>query len=126
MRLIFDDWVFHDVNPIFIQLGNKLKKAILSDKISAGTKLPTIRSAETLKISSNTVAKAYADVCRENLICHQKNGSYIVTQDTDYIVKAREDTANLIGFAYFNAMFELGYTKQEAVAVIQDFLKKGH
>lgn len=56
---MFENWVFHDVSPVFLQLETKLKNAILSGKLATGTELPPIRkAAEVLKISSNTVAKA--------------------------------------------------------------------
>ena len=55
----FNEWAFHDVEPIYLQLVKKMEYAILSTNISAGERLPSIRAmAELLKISPKTVMKA--------------------------------------------------------------------
>ena len=56
----FSEWAFHDVEPIYLQLIQKIEYAILSKQLSAGEKLPSVREmAKLLHISPNTVMKAY-------------------------------------------------------------------
>lgn len=121
---MFEDWVFHDVSPVFLQLEAKLKSAILSGKLAAGTELPPIRkTAEALKINSNTVAKAYSYVCREGLVEHKKGGRYTVIRDSCSIQKVRANTAKSLSYAYYFGMFDLGFTKQEADRIMQECIK---
>lgn len=39
----FSEWAFHDVEPIYLQLIQKIEYAILSKQLSAGEKLPSVR-----------------------------------------------------------------------------------
>lgn len=121
---MFEDWVFHDVSPVFLQLEVKLRNAILSGKLAAGTELPPIRkAAEALKINSNTVAKAYSYVCRKGLVEHKKRGRYTVICDNCSIQKMRANTAKSLCYTYYFGMFDLGFTKQEADRIMQEFQK---
>lgn len=122
---MFENWVFHDVNPVFLQLESKLKCSILSGKLSAGTELPSIRrAAEMLNISSNTVSKAYSYMCREGLVQHTKHGRFTVIYDRVLIKKARTGAAKSLCYAYYFGMNDLGYTKQESDIIIQNFSVK--
>lgn len=54
--MIYSEWAFHDIEPIYLQLIKKIECAILSTQLSAGEELPSIRvMAKMLKISPNTV-----------------------------------------------------------------------
>lgn len=122
---MFENWVFHDVSPVFLQLESKQKCSILSGKLSAGTELPSIRrAAEMLNISSNTVSKAYSYMCREGLVQHTKHGRYTVIYDRALIKKARTGAAKSLCYAYYFGMNDLGYTKQESDIIIQKFIKE--
>ena len=38
----FSEWAFHDVEPIYLQLIQKIEYAILRKQLSAGEKLPSV------------------------------------------------------------------------------------
>ena len=44
----FSEWAFHDVEPIYLQLIQKIEYAILSKQLSAGEKLPSVREMAKL------------------------------------------------------------------------------
>ena len=41
--MIYDEWVFHDVEHIYLQLVKKIRCAIYSGQLSAGKKIPSVR-----------------------------------------------------------------------------------
>lgn len=56
----YNEWAFHDLEPVYLQLIQKIEYSILSKQLPAGEELPSIRiMAKSLKISPNTVMKAY-------------------------------------------------------------------
>ncbi len=56
-------------NPLFAQLIEQIKKAVLSDKIGPGDALPSIRQlANDLELNNKTVAKAYRLLERDSVI----------------------------------------------------------
>lgn len=66
MQIIID---IEDPVPMFTQLINQIKEAILTDKIGAGDALPSIRQlANDLEINNKTVAKAYRLLERDSVI----------------------------------------------------------
>jgi GntR family transcriptional regulator len=55
--------------PIFAQVINQIKDAVVNNKIVPGDPLPSIRQlANDLEINSKTVAKAYALLERDSII----------------------------------------------------------
>lgn len=66
MQIIID---IDDPVPLFAQLIEQIKKAVLSDNISPGAALPSIRQlANDLELNSKTVAKAYRLLERDSVI----------------------------------------------------------
>lgn len=93
----------------------KIRCAIYSGQLSAGEKIPSVREmAKILHINPNTVMRAYKIVSNDKLIVSYRNGQYSVTTDEQYIAKKREDTAKVLCFSYFDNMFALGFSKDEA------------
>lgn len=86
----YEKWAFHDITPISRQLTQKLTYAILSNELSSGNSIPSVREmAEILHINPNTVVKSYKAVKQEHLIICSKDGKYSVTQDYDYIQQVK-------------------------------------
>ena len=66
MEIIID---IDDSVPVFAQLIGQIKQAVLSDKISPGDALPSIRQlANDLELNNKTVAKAYRLLERDSVI----------------------------------------------------------
>ena len=63
-------------------------------------------------------------VSNDKLIVSYRNGQYSVTTDEQYIAKKREDTAKVLCFSYFDNMFALGFSKDEAIRFIQDYSER--
>ena len=100
----------------------KIRCAIYSGQLSAGEKIPSVREmAKILHINPNTVMRAYKIVSNDKLIVSYRNGQYSVTTDEQYIAKKREDTAKVLCCSYFDNMFALGFSKDEAIRFIQDY-----
>ena len=121
----FDEWVFHDVEHIYLQLIKKIRCAIYSGQLSAGEKIPSVREmAKILHINPNTVMKAYKIVSNDKLIVSYRNGQYSVTKDEQYIAKNRDDAVKQFCCSYLNNMFALGFSKDEAMRFIQDYYER--
>ena len=55
--------------PLFAQIINQIKKAVLSGELKSGSALPSIRQlANDLELNQNTVAKAYRLLERDSVI----------------------------------------------------------
>ena len=86
----YEKWAFHDITPISRQLIQKLIYAILSNELSSGDSIPSVREmAEILHINPNVVLKSYKAVKQEHFIICSKGGKYSVTQDYDCIQQVK-------------------------------------
>ncbi len=58
-----------DSTPVFAQVVEQIKKAVLSGELTSGSALPSIRQlANDLELNHNTVAKAYRLLERDSVI----------------------------------------------------------
>lgn len=121
----YEKWAFHDVSPVSAQLKQKLMYSILSGKLSAGDKIPSVREmAELIHINPNTVVKAYKAVKQEELIICSNSKEYSVTQDKKRIEQIKEGITKEICCTYLSKMFELGFNKLEAAECLQAYCKE--
>lgn len=76
-----------DNTPIYEQLTNQIKSAILTGQLQPGEALPSIRQlAKHLKISVITTKRAYDELEKEQfIVSKQGKGSYVNKQHIDFI-----------------------------------------
>ena len=74
--------------PIYEQIKEQIKEAILSDELSEGDMLPSIRQlARDLKISVITTTRAYTDLEQEGFIAIQQGKGCSVLPTNSEIVR---------------------------------------
>lgn len=73
--------------PIYEQIEEQIKEAILSDKLCDGDVLPSIRQlAQDLKISVITTTRAYTDLEQEGYIAiMQGKGCFVLPKNSELI-----------------------------------------
>jgi GntR family transcriptional regulator len=76
MRITIDT---NDPVPVFAQLIDQIRSAVLRGELKPGTPLPAIRQLATdLQLNPNTVAKAYALLERDAIIeTRGRHGSFV-------------------------------------------------
>ena len=76
---------------VYQQIINRVKNDVARGALAPGDKLPTIRElAATLRVNRNTVAKAYQELERENIIFTRPGGgSFIADSTSDLQMKER-------------------------------------
>ncbi len=70
--------------PIYQQIAEQLQRLIVTEQIKAGDHLPSVRHlGYLLNISPNTVARAYLELERKQVVAAKRGGGTIVTSGTD-------------------------------------------
>ncbi|MGI6462878.1 MAG: GntR family transcriptional regulator [Clostridiales bacterium] len=74
-------------DPIYLQIKNQIKSAIISGKMKAGEQLPSIRYlAKELRVSVITTKRAYDELEIEGFINSvQGKGSFVSVQNSELI-----------------------------------------
>lgn len=80
--------------PIYAQISNQIKEAILAGQLQKGESLPSIRGLSAdLKISVITTKKAYEELEQEGMIYSVPGkGFFVDDPDLDYLAEKRAVT----------------------------------
>ena len=114
------DWNFESDRPIYIQLVEKMKIAIISGKYKPGDRLPSVRDfAIEIKANPNTVQRAYSELEEDGLVITQRTNGKFVTEDINLIKQMREEIAKQNLEKFIDNMTQLGFTQDE----IREYLK---
>ena len=107
-------WQFSNSAPIYTQLIEQIKMAIVSGEFPAGQRLPSVRelAAET-GVNPNTMQRARAELERDGLVYSQRTAGRFVTEDREIIAAARRDLARHHLETFLSAMKGLGYEQNE-------------
>lgn len=69
--------------PLYQQIVEQVKAAVISGAAKEGDALPSVRSlAGRLVVNANTVAKAYAELCREGVTRSERGRGVFVARHT--------------------------------------------
>lgn len=100
--------------PPFEQLRVQIIEAVRSGRLSAGTRLPPVRTlAGELGLATNTVARAYRALERDEVIeTRGRNGSFVAATGD-----ATHRQAQLAAIAFADRISRLGVDPAEALAL---------
>lgn len=115
------NFVFDNNTPIYIQLVEQLKIHIISGKLLAGERLPSVRDlALKLKVNPNTLQRALGELEELNIIFTERTNGKFVTEDTELLEKLKKEYADSICARFFDNMKKIGFSERAAV----DYLEK--
>lgn len=115
------EWNFENDRPIYIQLVEKLKLAIVAGEYPAGERLPSVRDlAIEIKANPNTVQRALVDLEQTGLIYTQRTNGKFVTEDEELVQRIREELAKEAFSKFQENMKQLGFKEDE----IKQYLTK--
>ena len=103
-------WKIDDGRPIWTQLKEQMIKRIVSGTYPSGEKLPSVRDlAGEAGVNPNTMQRALSALDQDGLTITNRTSGRCVTEDVTKIEECRKDIRDLE---------ELGYNKEDAVALI--------
>ena len=115
------DWTFRNDLPIYSQLVDKIKLAIVSGALPPGERLASVRDlAMEAGVNPNTMQRALQELEREGLVFSQRTAGRFVTEDITVIDEIKKTLAKGQIESFLKAMGELGYDR----AAIIDLLKE--
>ena len=107
--------------PIYLQLVEQVKEDIISGKISAGERLPSVRDlALQLKVNPNTVQKALVELENTGLVFTERTNGKFVTEDKLLIEKYKQEYANITTQKYIETMQKIGLSVNKILLLIND------
>lgn len=115
------DKLLNENLPIYMQIMDKIRAAIVSGELAAGTKVASVRElAEEFGVNPNTMQRALAELEREGILISERTTGRFVTTDIEIIDRIRKEAAERIVKEFLQKMKELGFTKEQ----IEEFFRK--
>ena len=115
------DKLLNENLPIYMQIMDKIRAAIVSGELAAGAKVASVRElAEDFGVNPNTMQRALAELEREGLLISERTTGRFVTTDTELIDQVRKEAAERIVKEFLQKMKELGFSKEQ----IEEFFRE--
>ena len=112
-------WTFVSDKPVFIQIGEHIKRSIVSGEYPPGSQIPPVRQiAVEATVNPNTVQHAFAVLEHEGLIISKGTMGKFVTDNTEIIEECQRKMAQKIVESFFYDMENLGFSEEEALKII--------
>ncbi|KNF09523.1 transcriptional regulator, GntR family [Gottschalkia purinilytica] len=112
--------------PIYIQIIDSVKEAILKGILSPGEKLPSVRElARTLTINPNTIQKAYQELERQKVIVTVRgrgtfiSDNYKPNMDKERMSKLEDLLKKCIVEAHY-----IGVRKDDIILMIEELFEE--
>lgn len=112
-------WQFNNDTPIYTQLITQIKLGIVAGMFPPGKRLPSVRDLATeAGVNPNTMQRALTELEREGLVFSQRTAGRFVTEDKKMIEHAKNELAQTHIRTFLDAMYHLGYQKEEIVSLL--------
>ena len=114
------DWNLSDDRPIWLQLSEQLARRIVAGQYPPGGKLPSVRElAADVGVNPNTMQRALSQLENDALAIANRTAGRTVTEDRAVIDRVRRRMARQVIRDFLSAMEALGYTRADAVTLLQ-------
>lgn len=110
------DLEFDDKMPIYLQIMDRIKMDIVTQKLKANDKLPSVREMSSiLKVNPNTLQRAYQELERLGIVYTQRGmGTFVGERDT-MVDELKQEMAREVMDSFILRMKRLGFSEQEII-----------
>ncbi len=110
---------FNNNSPIYMQIVDKIKQAIIAGELKIGSRLPSVRDlANDFKVNPNTVQKALAELESMGLIFTERTNGKFVTFDQELLLDYKKAFADKLTNEYIESMRKIGFSKTELIKIL--------
>ncbi len=115
------DWKFRSDLPIYSQLVEQIKLAIVSGNLLPGERLMSVRDMATeAGVNPNTMQRALQELERDGMVYSQRTAGRFVTENMQVIEREKKKFAEEQIRSFLEAMKKLGYQWEEILALLKE------
>lgn len=116
-------WNLDSDRPIFMQILERIRVDIISGRYQPGDKLPSVRElAAEAAVNPNTMQRAFAELERTGLVHSKRTSGRFITEDREMIETLKVDIAKEKIQLFLDSMEQLGYDKEQILALMSQTL----
>ena len=118
------EYQFSNDKPIYLQLMDVFKVAIVSGERPKGERLESVRDlAIVAKVNPNTMQKALSELERIGLVRTERTSGRFITDDEELILSMKNEIAEKEINVFLEKMKSIGITKEAVIKMISDYNK---
>lgn len=111
---------FNNEQPIYLQIANQLKLAIVTAELLPGEKLPPVRDfAAIAQVNPNTMQRALSELEETGLIYTERTSGRYVTTNSDHIRRCREQLARSKIANFLDDIDRLQLSRHDVIKLIE-------
>ncbi|MFT8872821.1 MAG: GntR family transcriptional regulator [Sporolactobacillus sp.] len=116
---------FDATSPIYLQLGDRIKRRIIRGELAPGARLPSVREmAVDAGLNPNTVQRTYADLEASGITVKQRGLGTFVTEDADVLRQLREHMKSRQIAEFVGQMETIGCGRSEIIAGVRSYIEE--
>lgn len=109
--------------PVYQQIMQNVKADIVTGKLKAGDKLPSIREfSEKLMVNPNTLQRVFMELEREGVVYSQRGIGNFVSDAPKLMESLKATQAEKYALRFTGEMHGLGMSKGEVIDLISKFM----
>ena len=114
-------WTFHDRTPVYVQIADRLRNAILKGEYRPGEQIPPVRQlAIEAAVNPNTVQRAVGELEAEGLLISRTTQGCYVTEDTAVLEGVRGNAAKTLVTDFVNRAGDLSLDRDTLIRMLQE------
>ncbi len=115
------EYQFSNDKPIYLQLMDVFKVAIVSGELPKGERLESVRDlAIVAKVNPNTMQKALSELERIGLVRTERTSGRFITDDEELILSMKNEIAEQEISVFLEKMKSIGISKESVIKLIAD------
>lgn len=119
-------WNLDNNRPIYLQLMERIQKDIVSGVYTPGEKLPSVRElALQAAVNPNTMQKALSELERSGIVHSRRTSGRFITEDDAMLKQLKNELASSHIQDFLENMGQLGFSSEEALALLKETIKEG-
>lgn len=119
------EWKFAGSKPVYQQIMQKLRAAVLAGEFAPGERVPSVRElAAEARVNPNTVQRAFSELEKEGLLVCGGTMGRCVTQDLQILETLRGQAVAEAVEASARQFRALGLSLSQAAALLTQMEKK--
>ena len=120
-----------DHAPPYVQIARQIRIAVADGSLQPGAQLPPVReAARRLKISPNTVGRAYSELSREGVIAARAGGGSVIASadrlDNAALQRARQERLKTLARLDNGCLINIRPLLEPPVSVVGDQAQDSH
>ena len=119
------NWKFSGDRPVYQQIMENIRGAILRGELSPGGKIPSVRDlAAEAQVNPNTMQRAMTELEREGLLISGGTSGRTVTENPEVLEKMRDSTLEELARECAEKFMVFGITPSQAAKLLMELDQK--